>query len=78
LDEINDDLDEESRLELALEPDGYADALLRQVEEEAEEEMQVQSGTADEDGYAGDSEESNEEDEIYVNAEGGSGNAWRH
>jgi hypothetical protein len=71
----NDDLDEETRLELALGPEGYAEALLRQVEEEAEEEMQDQLG-ADEGGYAGDSEES--EDEIYVNEASGSGNAWRH
>jgi hypothetical protein len=55
--EGNDDLDEETRLELALGPEGYAEALLRQVEEEAEEEMQDQFG-ADEGGYAGDSEES--------------------
>jgi hypothetical protein len=73
--EGNDDLDEEARLELALGPEGYAEALLRQVEEEAEEEMQDQLG-ADEGGYAGDSEES--EDEIYVNEASGSGNAWRH
>jgi hypothetical protein len=76
LDEVNDDLDEETRLELALGPDGYADALLRQVEEEAEEEMQAQGGAADADGYAGDSEESNKDDGIYVN-EGGSGNVQR-
>jgi hypothetical protein len=74
----DDDLDEETRLELALGPEGYADALLRQVEEEAELEMQTQIGAeedgyADEDGYAGDSEES--DDEVYVNE---AGNASRH
>jgi hypothetical protein len=56
----DDDLDEETRLELSLGPEGYADALLRQVEEEAELEMQTQIG-AEEDGYAGDSEESDDE-----------------
>jgi hypothetical protein len=70
--EGNDDLDEETRLELSLGPEGYDEALLRQVEEGAEEEMQDQLG-ADEGGYAGDSEES--EDEIYVNEASGSGNA---
>jgi hypothetical protein len=72
--EISDDdgLDEETRLELALGPEGYADALLRQVEEEAELEMQTQIG-AEEDGYAGDSEES--DDEVYVNE---AVNASRH
>jgi hypothetical protein len=68
----DDDLDEETRLELALGPEGYADALLRQVEEEAELEMQAQF-SAEEDGYAGDSEES--DDEVYVNE---AGNASRH
>jgi hypothetical protein len=68
----DDDLDEETRLELSLGPEGYADALLRQVEEEAELEMQTQIG-AEEDGYAGDSEES--DDEVYVNE---AGNASRH
>jgi hypothetical protein len=72
-DDDDPDLDEETRLELALGPEGYADALLRQVEEEAEEEMQLQSGCADEDGYAGDSEES--DNDIYVNE---AGNALRH
>jgi hypothetical protein len=69
----DDDLDEETRLELALGPEGYADALLRQVEEEAELEMQTQIG-AEEDGYVGDSEES-DDDEVYVNE---AGNASRH
>jgi hypothetical protein len=73
-DEVDDELDEETRLELALGPDGYTDALLRQVEEEAEEEMQTQGGAADEDGYAGDSEESGED--IYVD-ETVSGNVRR-
>jgi hypothetical protein len=78
LDEPDDDeLGDESRLELALGPDGYADALLRQVEQEAEEEMRAQHNAGeedvdlpravgDEDGYAGDSEESGGEG-IYVN-----------
>jgi hypothetical protein len=71
--EINDDLDEDTRLELELGPEGYADALLRQVEVEAEEEMAQYGIAGDEDGYAGDSEES--DDEVYVNE---AGNASRH
>jgi hypothetical protein len=75
VDEVKDDLDEGTRLKLALGPDGHADALLRQVQEEAELEMRNQYD-AEEDGYVGDSEQSSGE-EVYVN-EGGSGNALCH
>jgi hypothetical protein len=69
----DDDLDEDTRLELELGPEGYADALLRQVEVEAEEEMAQYGIAGDEDGYAGDEEVS--DDEVYVNE---AGNASRH
>jgi hypothetical protein len=72
---VNDDLDEQTRLKLALGPGGYGDALFREVEEEAELLIRTQYD-AEEDGYVGDCEESSGE-EVYVN-EGGTGNALRH